>query len=254
MQDPKARELQPGERSVDLMRLLRVVWKWKLMIIVIVLLAGTASYIYTQVTVTPVYRSGFTAYVNNRQNTENQNTTSSSDLTASKNLAYLYREIIVSRSVLVEAAQSVGLNYSYSKLYSMVRTAVAETTAIISVYVDAKSPSEAAQFAAAIAEAAPTHVARVVEGSSMRIVDSPVEPSAPRSNGSWNNAVNAGAIALLVSVVGVILLDLISDKVGSAKEIEDRYGIAVMGHIPDFSDATRSDQVYATKKHRRSAR
>ncbi len=253
MQEARINKTQPGEHSVDLLRLLQVIWKWKYIILALVLLAGISTYIIAQMTVAPVYRSSFTAYVHNRQDASvSSGSTNTSDINASKQLALLYQEIITSRSVLQEAAQKAGLNYSYATLSKMVQTDVAESTAIISVYINAQNSDEAVQFAAAIAEAAPAHVARVVPGSSMSIVDAPVKPRQAYGPDSWRYATNAALIALGTGILIVCLVDMVTDKVTTTKELEERYGLVVMGHIPGFVFEDKYSQGYGATKTGRS--
>ena len=246
MQDNNTPFRNTGERGIELFRLLRVLWKWKFVILAVTILAGIAGHLYSETFLTPVYRSSFTAYINNRMvNPEGitQNT-SNSDLTASKSLAYVYQDIISSRSVLNDAAAQCGLNYSYNTLYDMVSINIANNSAMVTVYVKAEDPVIATQLATAIAATAPGHVARVVDGSSMRILDTPVQPTTPYSPDSMRNASMCALTALAIASVIVILLDLAIDKVYSVKEMEERYGIVVVGFIPDLTQAEKYQKYY----------
>ena len=234
-----------GERGIEIFRLLRVLWKWKILILAIALLAGIIGHLYSETFITPVYRSSFTAYINNRMvNPEGSQNISSSDLTTSKSLAFVYQDIITSRSVLNDAAAACGLNYSYASLSDMVSTSISNNTAMITVSVSAEDPAIATQLAAAIASTAPGHVARVVDGSSMRILDDPVQPTVPYSPNVMRNASMCALTALAISAVAVILLDMAIDKVYSVKEMEERYGIVVVGFIPDLTQAEKYQKYY----------
>lgn len=240
MKETQKRMAAPAERSIDVMRLLRAVLKRIWIILLISVVAAVVAFGYTKLFVTPTYRSSFTAYVNNRTTgTEGQSNMTSSDISASRNLTYLYQEIILSRSVLMDAAAACDLQVSYGTLSKNVNTSVSANAAIISVYVTAESPDEAVQLASAIASVAPDHVARVVDGSSMRIVDYPVKPGAPYAPNSFRNSGLAFIIALLATCCCVILFDVVADKVDSAAEMEDRYDIAVIGVIPDMQQAEK---------------
>lgn len=251
MQDNQKRNVASVERSVDIIRLLRVMAKRAWVILLIAAVCGILVFGYAKIFITPTYRSSFTAYVNNRiTGTEGQSNMTSSDISASRSLTYLYQEIILSRSVLMDAMAECGLQVSYGTLAKNVTTSVATNAAIITVYVSAETPEEAMQLATAIATVAPNHVARVVDGSSMRIVDYPVKPGAPYAPNSLRYAFMGFLVALLAGCVVVILFDVIVDKVASAAEIEDRYGIAVVGIIPDMQQADKY-QYSATDTARR---
>lgn len=228
------------ERTVDLARLVQVLWKRVWLLILVTVLVGAAAFAGSKLFGTPRYSSNFTAYVNNRQSTmEGQTITNSGDITASRNLTYLYEEIIVSRSVLIDAAEACQLKVSYKQLRSMVETTVSEMAAIITVTVEAEDPQVAQQLATAIADAAPVHVERIVDGSSMRIVDAPVLPTAPVASGSVRTAILAAAVAFAVCAIIVILLDMVRDHVQTARELEERHGLTVVGVIPDMMQADK---------------
>lgn len=252
MQDKHTKPSLVHERSIDLTRLVLVLLKRAWLLVLVAVLCAGMIFAFSKIFITPMYRSSFTAYVNNRINTtEGQNSTSSSDLTASKTLTYLYQNIILSRSVLMDAAEKCGINDSYATLRENVSTSVASNAAMISVSVDAADPQKAERLAAAIAEVAPVHVARVVDGSSMRIVDYPVLPQGPFAPNSMRLAGLGFMVALLVGAVLVILSDIIVDKVDSAKEMEERYSIAVVGVIPDMAVADKHESSADADKRRR---
>lgn len=240
MQDNQKKSVASMERSVDLMRLLRALAKRFWVILLAAVICSVAVFGYAKIFITPTYRSSFTAYVNNRiTGAEGQSNMTSADISASRGLTYLYQEIILSRSVLMDAAVACDLQVSYGNLSKRVTTSLVTNAAVITVSVSAKTPEEAVQLATAIAAVAPDHVARVVDGSSMRIVDYPVKPGAPYAPNTSRYALVGFMVALLAGCAVVILFDVIVDKVASATEIEERYGIAVIGIIPDMQQADK---------------
>lgn len=240
MQDNQKKNAAAAERTVDVARLLKALGKRAWLILLIAALCAAVAFGASKLFITPTYSSSFTAYVNNRMTTtEGQSSMTSSDISASRSLTYLYQEIICSRSVLMDAAAQCGMKASYSQLLSRVSTSVATNAAIINVAIEAESPEEAEQLASAIAAVAPEHVARVVDGSSMRIVDYPVMPNGPYAPNSMRYAVIGFFAALAIGCAAVILFDVIVDKVASATEMEERYGIAVVGVIPDMQQAEK---------------
>ena len=240
------------EYTVDMRRVLQVLWKRAWIIILVAILVGVGVFVGAKLFVMPRYSSSFTAYVNNRHSTlEGQGSTSSSDISASRNLTYLYEEIIVSRSVLTDAALNCNLNYSYNQLRSMVKTSVSSNAPIITVSVEARDPQQAQQLAEAIAAASPRHVERIVDGSSMRIVDSPVLPMEPFAPNSVRSGMLGAAVALILTIAIVILFDMIVDKVDAPKELEDRHGLAVVGVIPDMVQADKYEHSTASSARRK---
>ncbi len=229
---------QPEEREINIFRLLQILWKRVWLIVIVTMIFGIVAYFYSACFIAPTYRSYFTAYVNNRsEGTEEGITTTTSDLSVSAKLTYLYESIIVSRSVLMDAAELCDVNYSYKTLQSIVRTSVDTDSSLITVYVSDTDPVRATQLAEAIAAVAPGHVERMRDGSSMRILDAPVQPTQKSAPSNTNNAIKGALIGLALSVIFVIVVDIINDKVRDAEELEYRHGIIVIGVIPELSAA-----------------
>lgn len=231
-----------NDNGIDLWRFVEVFIKRFWLIALAAVIVGAASFIYTKTCVTPLYRTDFTAYVNNRVTNDDKVTTNTGDLNASIGLMYLYNEIISSRSVLTEAAALCGLDYGYGTLAGMVSTSMPEKAALIRVFVTADDPEVAVRLAKAISQVAPEHVARVVEGSSMKIVDDPVRPTAPFSPNAFRSAIIAAMIGAVLAYVAFVLLDLINDIVQGAEDLENRYDVVVVGKIPDMAQMSKGDR------------
>ena len=242
MQNKQYTKKSGAEETVDLWHFVRALWKRAWLIALATVIAAAGTFIYSKTMVQPTYRSGFTTYVNNKLEIDNMGSTSVSDLNASYALAYTYESIIISRSVIDDAVELCKVNGTYptgEKVTYKVSTSVAEKAPVISVYVEAPDPVFAHDLAVAIAQVAPRHVERVVEGSSMRIIDEATLPGAPSSPNNTRNAILGALIGLVLSCLAVIALEFYLDKVQSPDDLEKRYDIPVLGTIPDFEQATK---------------
>lgn len=229
---------QKEETEIDLARIGRALLKKVWLLLIAALIFGVISYVYTAFFVTPVYRSGFTAYVNSQTNTDGSGNISASNLNASMGLAYAYGEIITSRSVLLDAAKECGYDIPYDTMRGKVSIAISDSTSIITVYVQDTNAERATKLASAIAKMAPYHVERVVEGGSMRVLDEPVKPTGKYAPSNTKNTLLGAVIGLLLSAALVGIVEAINDKVQDAQELENRYQIAIIGNIPDMSKKT----------------
>lgn len=227
---------QPEETEIDILRLLQILWRRAWAIALATVIFAVAAMAYSVMFVTPTYRSYFTAYVNNRvENFEGNGSTTTSDLNASIGLTYLYQDIIVSRTVLMDAAAQCGLDYSYSTLKDMVSTSASDDSALISVYVVDTDPARATQLAEAIANVAPDHVERMRDGSSMRILDEPVQPVGKYEPNATKNTLLGAVIGFVLAVIVALTTDLLNDRVREADELERRHGLVVIGIIPELA-------------------
>lgn len=238
-------------RSIDLQRLLAVLWKGIGVILAVSLLFGVAAYLYSSLFIKPTYRSSFSAYINNKTFFEESATTSSSDLSASKGLMYVYQEVVSSRTVLVEAAKESGLyEKGYTLTSDMVTVAVSEKAPVLKVSVKTPDRALSKKFAEAIARIAPEHVDKVVPGSTMSLIDQPITPSHPYSPNVWNNTMTGALIGMFLAALTLVVIDIFHDYVHSSDDLEDRYQIPVIGHIPDVFAAQKTDDKYAMAAER----
>jgi capsular polysaccharide biosynthesis protein len=243
MQNERYTNKQGNERQVDLWHFFRALYKRAWLIVLATVMFAVGTFVVSSTLITPVYRSGFITYVNNKLEISNNGNTTVSDLNASYALAYTYESIITSRSVITEAVALCKENGTYptgSHVNYTVSTAVEEKAPIISVYVEAPDADFARDLATAIAQVAPKHVERVVEGSSMRIVDEPIRPNSPSAPNNLQNALAGAVLGFLLACLAVIALEFYLDKVQSTEDLERRYDIPALGTIPDMDQAKRS--------------
>lgn len=230
--------------TVELLPLITAVLQrwWVVAIVAVVFAVGT--FVGTKLFVTPTYRAGFTAYVNNRTDSEEQTVLSNADLSASRYLTYTYAQIISSRSVLEEAAAQAGLDYDYNTLKGFVSTSILSDTEIIGVYVTTPDPAISKTLADAIAAVATAQVSNIVDGSSMRIIDAAVTPEGIYSPNYLKNAVIGAALGFLLCVGVIVLREILDDRVRDEESLESRFGIPILGTIPNTSAAAKSGNNY----------
>lgn len=235
-------------KEIDLHRLAQALLKRAWLIVLISVVTAVAVYIYSSAFVTPMYRTGFKAIIYNRENIDGKGSTSTSDLTASVGLTYLYNEILTSRRVLTEAADSCGLNMSYSALAGAVSTSISEGAPVVYVYVSMTDPALATRFATAIAQVAPEYVTTLPLSSAMIVVDPPEVPTAKYAPNKRTSTLLGFMIGFAVACVAVIVADIISDKVSDSRELEKRYHVAIIGSIPDIRQAERIGYYTSNKR------
>lgn len=228
----------PDMIKIDLTRLAWALWHRAWLLLLAAVLFGCGAYIGTKKLITPTYRSSFTAYVNNRPDTANT-ALSSSDIDAARSLVSTYRTILVSEPLLEDAAKKAGLTMSFSELSRMVSTEIVNSTEVIQVNVTMEDPKEAKAFAKALAKQAPAYIKKIVEGSSMQIVSEPKLPSSIYEPNYLKNTGMGAAFGIILSAAWLIFKDISDNRVKEQNELEERYGIPVIGTIPDLEKAGR---------------
>ena len=230
--------------EIDLVALLKEIVKKLWLILLVGLIVGGAVYVGAKVFIKPTYRSGFTAYVNNKQGKQTTDYLTSSDVNAAKLLVLTYQSIIKSNNILTAAAESIGVDSPYESLAKKVSAEVKDDTEIISVYVVDTDPQFAYEYAQAIAKTAPAYMAQIVEGSSMKIIDVP-EYSEKRYKPSY---LKFGLIGFLIGALLVIIFIVVryfmDDTIKNESEIESKFALPILGVIPDITKASNKSSDY----------
>ena len=230
--------------EIDLVALLKEIVKKLWLILLVGLIVGATVYVGAKVFIKPTYRSGFTAYVNNKQGKQTTDYLTSSDVNAAKLLVLTYQSIIKSNNILTAAAESIGVDLPYESLAKKVSAEVKDDTEIISVYVVDTDPQFAYEYAQAIAKTAPTYMAQIVEGSSMKIIDVP-EYSEKRYKPSY---LKFGLIGFLIGTLLVIIFIVVryfmDDTIKNESEIESKFALPILGVIPDITKASNKSSDY----------
>lgn len=233
--------------TIDLLALFHALWKWAWLIVTITLFTGSAAYMGTKLLATPAYRTQFTAYINNRNastSTDISSILSSSDLMASKSLANTYAEILTSRGLLVEAAEEAEGEYTYDQISSAVTTQVQNDTEIITVSVTLPDADAAVDIALALEKISPDYIGEIVEGSSMKIIDSSIMPTSFVSPSYLKIALLCGVLAAVIVCMVIIINTIFDDTIESEEKLAERFNVTIIGIIPDFAIVEKKKDRY----------
>jgi len=230
-----------GELEIDLLQLVRVIWKNAILIVLVGAFCAVAVYAYTKICIAPTYKADIMVNVNNNANqTENKDSVSTSEISASKSLVSTYIVILKSRSMLNEVKSKANLKYSYEKLYKMVAGASVSSTEILQVEVTAYSPEEAELIANTIAEVLPEKISTIIPGSSAVIVDYAVAPEHASGPHKTRNAALGFLVGAFLTSVVVVIMDMLDDTVRDETFITSNFDIPLLASIPDLSQASEN--------------
>lgn len=235
-------------KEIDLMEVGRAVWKKKGFVLLLTLLGAILAFAVTVLAIRPTYRSSFTAYVNNHSTSSDTDiqTLNNGDTAASQFLAQTYAVIMTSRPLVEDALKKSKLGYTYEEVADSISADVQTNTQLLTLNVTMRNAIEAKGLADAIASVAPSYIADIVEGSSMKIVSKPVLATRRYSPSITKNTVIGALLALLIALALVIVQDLMDDRIRSANDLEKRFGISILGTIPDFDSAGQKKGGYGS--------
>lgn len=239
---------EDDEDEIDLSELFRVIIKHLGQIIAAALLGAVIVLAGTIFLIKPTYRSGFTAFVNNRNSQEQAQSMQSGDVAAGQSLTRTYAAILESRPVVEDALDKSGLSgeegYEYVDIQEAISTDVESDAQLVSLYVTLRDPEAAYKLADAISDVAPDYISDIVEGTSMKIVSGAILPTHQYSPNPMKNAAIGGVIGALLVMVIVIIRTLTDTTIKSEQDLQERFGIPVIGTIPNYDQAAHGSKKY----------
>ena len=226
------------EFIIDFKHLIKSLIKKAWLIILAGVIFGASALIYTSNFVAPKYSSSVMLYVNNKSFSLGNTSVniSAADLSASQSLIDTYIGILKTRTTLEEVSDKSGLGYGYGQLLGMISTSKLEGTEIFRVTVTASDPTQAAQIANTISDVLPERIEDIIEGSSMRIVDSAVINNGKVSPDITGNSMRWFLIGCFIAAAVIVLITILDDTIRSEDYILQTYDVPILSKIPDLND------------------
>lgn len=228
------------EDEIDLLKLAQALLKKWYVIILMVVLGAVMAAVYTLYCITPTYKASAMMYVNSKTLSlgSSKLDITSSEISASKSLVDSYIVILKSRNTLEEVISKAHLDYSYEELLKMVSASSVNNTEIFQIEVTSTDPNEAKVIANMIATTLPNKIAAIIEGSSVRIVDSAVTPQKKFAPNNTKNVLIGGMIGGVIACGIYVVKFLLDDEIHSEEDLTETFNIPLLASIPDLADRT----------------
>ena len=217
--------------QLDIMLLLRRIWEKKILIVLVTLLFTAASLAYSIFLVTPQYSSTTKVYVVNQKKDDKAITTQ--DVQLGSLLVKDYKEIILSNTVMEDSAEKSGLGLTAKQLAGKVSVDAPKDTRIISITVQDKDPQVASDLANTVKEVSADQIKDVTKIDDVTTLEEAKAATSPSSPNILKNGILATALGFILAVAGVVLFELLDDRVKRAEDIEETMGLVLLGVVPD---------------------
>lgn len=219
--------------EIDVVQVLKVLWKRKIMIALVAIATGALAFGFSSFVVKPQFTSTTRIYVVNR-NQGDKPGLSNQDLQAGSYLVKDYREIILSQDVLEKVVVEQGLKFDAKALAKKVQVTVPADTRIVSISVRDGNPDEASRIANALREVAAQKIISVTKVSDVTTLEEArpaLSPSSPniRRNTILGVGVGAGIVILLA-----LSVEVLDDRVKRPEDIEEVMHLSLLGVIPNL--------------------
>ena len=224
--------------QLDIMLLLRRIWEKKVLIVLVTLIFTAVSLAVSIFLVTPQYSSTTKVYVVNQTKDEKKAITTQ-DVQLGSLLVKDYKEIILSNKVMEEAAEKSGTDLTAKELAKKVSVEAPKDTRIISITVQDKDSQVASELANIVKEVSADQIKEVTKIEDVTTLEEAKAANSPSSPNIPRNGILATALGFILAVAGVVLFELLDDRVKRAEDIEETMGLVLLGVVPDTKTGKR---------------
>ena len=219
--------------EIDVFHLLKILWKRKFLIALVAFVTGTVAFAYSSFIVKPEFTSTTRIYVVNRNQGDKPGLTNQ-DLQAGSYLVKDYREIILSQDVLEKVATDLKLELPPKGLASKIKVTVPVDTRIVSISVTDRVPEEASRIANSLREVAAQKIISVTRVSDVTTLEEARPATSPSSPNIRRNTMGGFLVGAVAMVVTVLLVELLDTRVKRPEDVEDVMQIALLGVVPNL--------------------
>ena len=245
----KAERKSPA-KELGLQQLVSALLRKSWLIIVASVLCAALMLGFTYYFVTPQYESSTMFYVNNSTLSVSDISLSSGDMVTRKYLVDSYIVILKSRDFLTDVKDYAGVDCSVGQLRGMISAESVNSTEIFEVVVTNPDPYVAKRIAHAIEIQLPKRIATIIEGSSAKVVDSPIVASSPSSPSYSKNTIVGFLAGFVVSVMIIILLELFDVTIRAEEDVQQSCSYPILAEVPDMQSQSRGGYYYRDAQKR----
>ena len=217
--------------EIDVLYLLKKLWSKKFFIIFVGLLVGTIALLGSVFFIKPKYTSTTRIYVVSRSS---DTSLTNQDLQAGSYLVNDYKEVITSSEVLSSVIDQEKLSMSAGQLSDEIAVNIPTDTRVISISVTDTDAQRACDIANTVREVAAEKIKAVTKVDDVTTLGSATKPSHPSSPNVKKNAVIGALAGIFLAIVGILVAEVLDDRVRRPEDIEETLGMTLLGVVPDI--------------------
>ena len=217
--------------EIDVLYLLRKLWSKKFFIVFVGLLVGTIALLGSVFFIKPKYTSTTRIYVVSRSS---DTSLTNQDLQAGSYLVNDYKEVITSSEVLSSVIDQEKLSMSTGELSKEIAVTIPTDTRVISISVTDTDGQRACDLANTVRQVAAEKIKAVTKVDDVTTLESATKPSHPSSPNVKKNAVIGALAGVFLAIVGILVAEVLDDRVRRPEDIEETLGMTLLGVIPDI--------------------
>lgn len=233
--------------EIDFFAVLAAFWSKKFIILLATAAGALILLMRAMLLVTPLYTASATLYANNSRTTEESDSITSADISASARLVNTYEAIILSDPVLEHAIEENNLNMTPAGLAGHITVSAVNKTEVFKVTVTSPNAEMAADIANTIADIAPEKIASIVDGCSVKIISFAKIPTARTWPNYKSEVVKGAIIGLALSLLTIFIIMTVDTRIKSEEDL-GVWDYPILGVIPSFTaDQKGGSYAYSPK-------
>lgn len=236
------------ETEIDLLKLLLACWRRLWIIVLVAVVCAGIGFSYAKFMITPEYQSGIMVYVNNNAHTTENTAITPGDLSVSQQLVNTYVVILKNKTTLKDIIEKGNLNYTPAQLSGMISASAVNETEIFQINVTGTKQTETALIANTIAEVLPEKISSIVEGSSVRIMDTADVPLRPISPSVTKYTALGLFLGIVMSGFVIIVIELFNTTIRDEEYLMQNYDLPILAIIPNLTASKSSHSGYYAKQ------
>lgn len=245
-QQPQMRQV--GDDEIDLVAVFYLLWGhwWQ---ILLSLIAGAAlAFAGTYFLITPQYEASARIYI---VSASNDSVVNLSDLQVGTSLTADYQELLLSRPLLQDVIDNLGLQIDYHQLEQMINITNTADTRILRILVTGPNPQQAADIANELVNQASIYLPNVMETDSPNLVESAIVPSQPSSPSYSRNTVLGALLGIVLCCAVLLIRYLMNDTFVTPDDVARYFGIQPLATIPEGDLGDFNKQGHKKKRRRK---
>ena len=211
-----------------------------LAIILAAVIAAAGFFAVDMVMYDPQYSSTATMYILRQGGGEDTSSgEAANELTLALRLVYDCNYFLKSRTVLNTVIEDLGLDMTYSQLYSRISTANPPNTRVLEITVRGDSPEQAKAIVDRICDIAPGKIAEAMGFSQVNLYEYGMLPVAPSNAPNILKYGLVGVAAAVLTYVVFLLMFILDDRMRTDADIERTLGLSVLAEIPNTGSSQK---------------
>lgn len=155
-------------------------------------------------------------------------------------LVKLYNFIVVNDAILQKVADDVNLDLTPGDIRSMLSVERDSENTVVNVVVKGSDPDTVYAISQSLNKISTNEVIDKIRNSRVQALTAPTEPFVTTSGkNAVKSAVLSGAAVFFLGLIIISIYEIVMDKIKNPAQLERRFGIAVLGSVPESKQLSK---------------